>query len=56
MAQGGFSKEKLKVLCNFIDVEKCRKDDDAKGHYYCCVGRLSHEKGVGRTIAGAIKN
>ena len=55
MAQGGFSKEKLKVLCNFIDVEKCRKDDNAKGDYYCYVGRLSHEKGVGTLIEAAAR-
>lgn len=55
MAQGGFSKEKLKVLCNFIDVEKCRKDDYTKGDYYCYVGRLSHEKGVGTLIEAAAR-
>lgn len=55
MAQGGFSKEKLKVLCNFIDVEKCRKDDYTKDDYYCYVGRLSHEKGVGTLIEAAAR-
>ena len=30
MAQGGFCKNKLKALCNFIDIEKCRKDDYIK--------------------------
>lgn len=53
MAQGGFRKDKLKVLCNFIDIEKCRKNDYAKGDYYCYVGRLSHEKGVGTLIKAA---
>lgn len=53
MAHGGFSKDKLKVLCNFIDVEKCRKDDYAKEDYYCYVGRLSHEKGVGTLVEAA---
>ena len=53
MAQGGFRKDKLKVLCNFIDVEKCRKDDYSKDDYYCYVGRLSHEKGVGTLIDAA---
>lgn len=55
MAQGGFRKDKLKVLCNFIDIEKCRKDDYAKGDYYCYVGRLSHEKGVGTLVEAAAR-
>lgn len=46
MAQGGFSRSKLKVLCNFIDVEQCKRDYTQKEDYYCFVGRLSHEKGV----------
>lgn len=53
MAQGGFCKDKLKVLCNFIDIEKCRKDDYIKEDYYCYVGRLSHEKGVSTLIKAA---
>ncbi len=55
MAQGGFRKDKLKVLCNFIDVEKCRKDDYSKDDYYCYVGRLSHEKGVGTLVEAAAR-
>ena len=53
MAQGGFCKNKLKALCNFIDIEKCRKDDYIKEDYYCYVGRLSHEKGVSTLIKAA---
>ncbi len=55
MAQGGFDKGKLKVLCNFIDTEKCRKDDYTKDDYYCYVGRLSHEKGVGMLVEAAAR-
>ncbi len=55
MAQGGFMKDKLRVLCNFIDVEKCRKDDYAKDDYYCYVGRLSHEKGVATLVEAAAR-
>lgn len=55
MAQGGFNKDKLKVLCNFIDIEKCRKDGYAKDDYYCYVGRLSHEKGVATLIEAAAR-
>lgn len=55
MAQGGFKKEKLKVLCNFIDTKKCRKDNYDKEDYYCYVGRLSHEKGVTTLIEAAAR-
>lgn len=52
MAQGGFNTSKLKVLCNFMDVDKCRREDYHKECYYCFVGRLSHEKGA-RTLVEA---
>lgn len=53
MAQGRFSKEKLHVLCNFIDTNKCSKDSYEKDSYYCYIGRLSHEKGVETLIEAA---
>lgn len=53
MAQGGFDKKKLLTLCNFIDVNKCKKDEYSKENYYCYVGRLSHEKGVNTLIEAA---
>jgi glycosyltransferase involved in cell wall biosynthesis len=46
MEKGGFDRNKLITLCNFIDVEKCKRQDYTKENYYCYVGRLSHEKGV----------
>lgn len=55
MAQGGFCKDRLKVLCNFIDIEKCRRDSYDKEDYYCYIGRLSHEKGVGTLIEAAAR-
>lgn len=54
MMQGGFDKTKMKTLCNFIDVEKCKRSDGyQKGDYYVYVGRLSHEKGVKTLIEAA---
>ncbi len=65
MVQGGFSKSKMRTLCNFIDVEKCKyssvdgmdnTDTNAlpkKEDYYCFIGRLSHEKGAKTLIEAA---
>lgn len=55
MAQGGFNSKKLVFLCNFIDIDKCKKDTYEKENYYCYVGRLSHEKGVKTLIKAAQK-
>lgn len=55
MVQGGFKKDKMKVLCNFIDVQKCKRDEFTKGDYFCFIGRLSHEKGVKTLIEAANK-
>ena len=53
MQQGQFNPQKIKVLCNFIDVEKCKKDNYTKEDYYCFIGRLSHEKGAKTLIEAA---
>ncbi len=53
MSQGGFDGKKLVTLCNFIDVEKTRRDSYGKEDYYCFIGRLSHEKGVNTLIEAA---
>lgn len=53
MAQGGFDARKMKVLCNFIDTGKCAKGDYGKGDYYCYIGKLSREKGIGTLIDAA---
>jgi len=50
MLQGGFDRTKIRVLCNFIDIEKTRKQEYNKCDYYCYIGRLSHEKGVATLI------
>lgn len=49
---GGYSSEKFKVLCNFIDVEKIENPDFKKGDYYVYLGRVSEEKGI-RTLCNA---
>ncbi len=53
MLQGGFSKDKLKPLCNFIDTEKCQGEIGTRGDYYCYIGRLSAEKGTKTLIDAA---
>ena len=54
MVQGGFKPDKMKVLCNFIDVDKCRQASyEEREDYYCFVGRISHEKGVKTLIEAA---
>ena len=54
MRQGGFPDDKIVVLPNFIDAEKCEVDFSVpRDDYYCYVGRLSHEKGVATLIEAA---
>lgn len=54
MRQGGFDSKKLKTVCNFVDTEKCYRDDYAKReNYYCFMGRLSYEKGIRTLIEAA---
>lgn len=53
MVQGGFSKNKMQTLCNFIDLSKCQRNDYSKDDYYCFIGRLSHEKGAATLIEAA---
>lgn len=59
MAQGGFDKAKLKVVCNFVDPVKLdvlkNLPTSERGEYYLYVGRLSHEKGVGTLLDVASK-
>lgn len=55
--EGGYSPEKLRVLCNFIDVTKVKglKGEEVKGlkgDYYVYLGRVNEVKGV-RTLCEA---
>lgn len=53
MAQGGFDRKKMYTLCNFIDIERTRRDSYNKEDYYCFIGRLSFEKGIETLIEAA---
>jgi glycosyltransferase involved in cell wall biosynthesis len=53
MIQGGFNPSKMHTLCNFIDIEKTKRENYEKEEYYCFIGRLSHEKGVKTLIEAA---
>lgn len=46
MIKGKFSPQKIKTLCNFIDINKCKKISFSKNNYCCYIGRLSNEKGI----------
>ena len=53
--EGGYSPEKFRVLCNFIDVEKVpqmTQNSQLKGDYYVYLGRVNEVKGV-RTLCKA---
>lgn len=57
MRQGGFSSDKLEVLCNFVDPTKfdtfSSAPSVARKDYYCYIGRLSQEKGVATLLEAA---
>lgn len=57
MKQGGFSADKLKVICNFVDPIKlhllANTPNSERQPYYCYVGRLSQEKGVATLLEAA---
>lgn len=52
---GGYDKNKFKVLCNFIDLEKVKNPCFEKEDYYVFLGRLTKVKGI-RTLCKAAKN
>lgn len=46
MVRGGYSTEKMHVLCNFIDIDKVQNPSFKKGDYYVFLGRVNSVKGV----------
>lgn len=52
VVRGGYRPEKLRVLCNFIDVGKCQNPSFQKGDYYVFLGRVNEVKGI-RTLCKA---
>lgn len=46
MVKGGYSADKMQVLCNFIDVNKVQNPSLKKGCYYVFLGRVNAVKGV----------
>lgn len=44
--RGGYTPEKFRVLCNFIDVDKVKNPSFDKQRYYVYVGRMDSTKGV----------
>ncbi len=50
MSNGGFSPDKLNVVCNFVDPSKLQHlrtaPTNERHDYYCYIGRLSKEKGI----------
>jgi len=55
MIKGGFKSEQFITLSNFINFKKLNGIPNAKGNYYCYVGRLSSEKGVETLLKAAIE-
>jgi glycosyltransferase involved in cell wall biosynthesis len=52
LVKAGFSAEKFRVLCNFIDVKRVENPSFKKGDYYVYLGRVNEVKGV-RTLCRA---
>jgi glycosyltransferase involved in cell wall biosynthesis len=53
LIKGGFSASKLRVLNNFIDPGNVKLTDYSKSDYYCYIGRISPEKGIGTLLDAA---
>lgn len=62
LAEAGFDKSKIEVLCNFVDPDKLEALKDtpdtrqqSRKPYFCYIGRLSYEKGVETMLKATLK-
>ena len=55
MVKGGYSAEKMQVLCNFIDVSKVQNPSLKKDDYYVFLGRVNSVKGVPTLCKAALQ-
>ena len=53
MLKGGFNKEKLIVLPNFVSIGENDLTNYKRENYYCYVGRISKEKGIETLLQAA---
>lgn len=60
LAEAGFRRDKIKVLCNFVDPDKLNiltasqtQEYNRPGRHFAYIGRLSHEKGVETMLKAA---
>lgn len=57
MEQSGYNKNRIRVLCNFIDFKKHsnihKLKPKAREKTYCYIGRLSEEKGINQLLSVA---
>ena len=53
MLAGGFDKNKLMVLPNFVSIKKNNFINSKRENYYCCIGRISMEKGIETLLQAA---
>ena len=55
MLRGGFKKEKLITLSNFVNSNRLSLIPNEKEEYYCYIGRLSSEKGIETLLQAAME-
>jgi len=53
MLAGGFDKNKLMVLPNFVSIKKNNFINSKRENYYCYIGRISMEKGIETLLQAA---
>jgi glycosyltransferase involved in cell wall biosynthesis len=53
MVMGGLDQSNIEVIHNFISASGLPEQSNAGGDYYCYIGRLSSEKGIGTLLKAA---